>query len=421
VWNSNVELDGAGADWDIFFSRSTDGGATWSALEVLNSNAASDGTSDDYFPVAMTDGNGTWVAVWDSTAVIDGGGTDYDILFSRSTDDGVTWSGPHLLDPTAISGTGSDQMPVLMTDGSGTWVTVWRSGEDFNSAGTDRDIFFSRSTDNGLTWSASQLIDSTAISGTGEDRLPSVMTDGKGTWVTVWRSSEDFNDAGTDNDIFFSRSIDDGENWSASEVLNSANADSDHRPVVMTDGNGTWVTAWFSNEDLDSAGTDPDIFFSRSTDGGLTWSGQQTLNSNASTDGSAEDWHPVLMTDGEGTWIAAWNYWDGSTDYDLQFARSTDGGENWSTQQTLNSNAAQITGAGWGNGMDIRPILVPLGADIWTAVWQSNEDVSGTGTDYDIFFSRSINGGTSWSASQPLNSNAATDTGDEDDQFGDMD
>ncbi|HUT66697.1 MAG TPA: sialidase family protein [Spirochaetota bacterium] len=353
VWNSNEDLDGAGTDLDIFFSRSTDGGASWSAVKVLNSNAASDETAWDYFPGTMTDGNGTWVAAWYSSADIDYAGTDLDILFSRSTDDGVTWSGPHLLD-------------------------------------------------------------SNATSGTGEDRLPSVMTDGSGTWVTVWRSMEIFNDSGIDRDIFFSRSTDNGASWSASQVLGSANTDSDERPVVMTDGNGTWVTAWFSNEDLDGAGADNDIFFSRSIDNSATWGESQLLNSNATTDETTDDdWHPVLMTDGDGTWIAAWNYFDGATDTDIRYARSTNGGASWSTPQALNSNAAQVTGTNKWTGLDIRPILLPSGAEGWTAVWLSNEDLNVAGTDLDIFFSRSVNGGVSWGASQALNSNAATDTGDD--------
>ena len=175
---------------------------------------------------------------------------------------------------------------------------------------------------------------------------------------------------------------------------------------------------WPSNEDFNSAGTDDDIFFSRSTDNGTTWGPSQLLSSNAATDGSDKDWHPVLMTDGEGTWIAAWNYEDGATDFDIQFARSTNGGESWSAPQALNSNAAQDTGL-LATGWDIRPILLPYGADSWTAVWQSNEDVNGVETDDDIFFCRSANGGVSWGASQALNSNAATDTGD--DMFGDFD
>ncbi len=303
VWNSSEDLGGEiSGDTDIFFSRSTDRGATWSAVEILNSNAASDVSVNDSFPVAMTNGSDTWVAVWLSNADIDGGGTDLDIVYSRSTDDGMTWSDPHLLDSNATSGANNDEMPVLMTDGNGTWVTVWPSSEDFNGAGTDNDIFFSRSTDNGATWGASQLLNTDAATDTATDK----------------------------------------------------------------------------------------------------------------------DWHPVLMTDGEGTWIAAWSYLDNTTDTDIHFARSTNGGASWSAPQALNSNAAQATGSGSRFiGMDIRQILLPSGSNCWTAVWQSNEDLDDAGEDDDIFFARSSNGGTSWGASQALNSNAATDTGD--DRFGDED
>ena len=96
----------------------------------------------------------------------------------------------------------------------------------------------------------------------------------------------------------------------------------------MTDGKGVWIVAWFSDENLAGAGTDYDVFFSRSADDGETWSASQLLNSDATTDQgdfSAKDWRPVLMTDGEGNWVAAWNYYDSSTiDADISFARSTD-------------------------------------------------------------------------------------------------
>jgi hypothetical protein len=182
----------------------------------------------------------------------------------------------------------------------------------------------------------------------------------------------------------------------------------------MTDGHGTWIVAWFSSEDLGGAGGDHDILFSRSTDEGETWSTAQLLNSSATEDDD-KDWRPVLMTDGEGNWIAAWNYYDLVTDIDISFSRSTDGGVTWSDQQALNSNAAQDTGDSGGPypGIDNRPSVLSFGADMWIAVWQSREDLNDAGIDSDIFFSRSTDDGATWSASQPLNSNAATDTGND--------
>lgn len=427
VWNSSEDIDGAGADEDIFFSRSTDNGATWSAVQYLNNNAATDdaGSGFDYFPQAMTDGKGTWVAVWESRTDLDGADTDNDIFFARSTDDGMSWSAPRLIDSSATSDTdlGWDYQPVVMTDGDGTWVVVWWSYEDFDGSGSDTDIFFSRSTDNGASWSSSQLIDSLAASDGNEDRHPALMTDGNGVWIVVWASSETFHDASTDRDIFISRSADNGETWSASQLLHSsADSDtgSDNRPALMTDGSGIWMTVWFSTEDLGGAGTDRDIFLSRSTNNGVDWSAPQLLNSNATLDETTEsDWKPHIMTDGEGNWVTVWNYQQNNTiDIDVAFSRSTDNGVNWSSQQMLNHNAAANTGSNEWEGNDNRPMVLYSG-DVWVAAWQSREDVGGVDTDSDIFFSRSTDSGASWSNSQALNSNAATDFGD--DRFGDED
>jgi len=52
----------------------------------------------------------------------------------------------------------------------------------------------------------------------------------------------------------------------------------------------TGVVAWLSDENLGgTAGTDEDIFVTRSTDNGASWSVVQTLNSNAGSD-TGGDW-----------------------------------------------------------------------------------------------------------------------------------
>src|SRR6185369_3357766 len=52
------------------------------------------------------------------------------------------------------------------------------------------------------------------------------------------------------------------------------------------------------------------------------------------------------------------------------------------------------------------------GAGTWVAVWQSYDSLGGTiGTDVDILTARSTDGGVTWSAPVPLNTNAAVDAG----------
>jgi len=416
AWNSDENLDGDdNNDNDIFFSRSTDRGISWSPTQILNSTATTD-TNGDAFASLLTDGEGVWVVVWESNEDFGGADTDLDIFFSRSTDDGVTWSDvAHLNTNAADDTTTTDRQPHIFTDGNGVWIVMWESRG--TEIGDNYDILYSRSVDNGASWSAPQIL-RTNVGTNEEDQRVHTATDSQGTWVTVWRSGEDLeNSIGTDRDIVFSRSVDNGQNWNTPQPINSTaeidGTTSDHRPDLFTDGQGVWVVVWFSGLDIGGANTDYDIFFSRSEDNGETWTDTAILNSNATN--TSDDWRPDVMTDGSGTWLAVWqsydNYQEAGSDWDIFFSRSTDDGENWSAVQHLNTNATSDTGE------DARPSIVYIGNDTWITVWESDEDVNGSqATDDDILFSRSIDGGVTWSAPQLLNDNGTSDSGN--DQFG---
>jgi len=120
---------------------------------MLNSNAATD-SGADYGPQIATDGGGHWVVVWWSDDDLEGTvGTDDDILVSRSTDNGMSWSAVATLNSNADTDTGTDLRPKVITDEMGNWIAVWVSEENLGGTiGTDRDIFIMRSTDNGVSW-----------------------------------------------------------------------------------------------------------------------------------------------------------------------------------------------------------------------------------------------------------------------------
>jgi Neuraminidase (sialidase) len=395
VWWSTEDLGGtAGTDEDIFVARSTDNGQTWSAPATLNTNAASDSKDDfnsgwDYNPQVTTDGAGHWVTVWQSTEKLGGAvGTDWDIFVSRSTDNGQTWSTLTTLNTNAASDLGADRYPQVTTDGAGNWIAVWRSEEPLSvpggTAGWDWDIFVARSTDNGESWSAPAVLNTNAASDLGADYEPQVTTDGAGNWVAVWHSHDDLGGTvGPDADIFVARSTDNGQSWSAPATLNTnAASDSttfdsggDFRPQVTTDGTGNWVAVWDSGG---YTGTEADIFVARSTDNGQTWSAPAMLNAASA---SGTDWNPQVTTDGAGNWVAVWDSGERSgTDGDIFVARSTDNGQTWSAPAALNTIAAS------GSGDDYYPQVATDGAGNWVTVWDSDESLGSTiGTDADIF------------------------------------
>ena len=101
---------------------------TWSDPAPLGTDAATD-LYGDFAPRLATDRLGTWVAIWQAA----GGpaGQDNDLFFARSTDDGATWSAPAPMFTTlAPDGAFLFLFPALTTDGLGTWVAVWNTDDD---------------------------------------------------------------------------------------------------------------------------------------------------------------------------------------------------------------------------------------------------------------------------------------------------
>jgi cysteine-rich repeat protein len=394
VWYSNDSLGGTiDTDWDILLSRSEDGGETWLPPAALNTNAATDSGGDGY-PQVTTDGAGNWVAVWYSSDSLGGTlGTDYDILGSRSSDAGATWTPPLPLNTNAATDSGDDFRPQVTTDAAGNWVAAWISDDSLGGTiGTDADILVSRSSDAGASWAPPAVLNSNAVTDSGDDWYPEVTTDEAGNWLAVWMSGDSLGGTiGTDYDILVSRSSDAGATWTAPVPLNSnaaTDSGNDWHPEVTTDGAGHWVAIWDGGESLGGTiGTDADIFVSRSTDAGATWTPPAALNTTAATD-SAFDASEQVTTDGAGNWVAVWlseNPLDGTigTDRDIVVARSTDGGVTWTAPAALNTNAVSDS------HNDVDPQLTTDGQGTWVAVWTSWDPLGdflggSIGTDGDI-------------------------------------
>ena len=399
VWHSTNTLgERIGRDWDILFSRSPDNGVTWSAPEPVNTNAATD-AGKDRSPVVVNYGVGHWLVVWTSAdAVGKRFGLDSDILYSRSTDGGKTWSAPEPVNTNAASDYGDDADAWAASDGKGNWLVVWTStGTLRNTIGGDRDILYARSADNGHTWTAPAALNTNAADDSGFDISPRVTTDGDGHWVVVWSSGDSLDDTiGSDRDLLTAHSSDDGRTWSPPAPLNTnaaTDSRSDWSPSVATDTKGTWVAVWSSADTLgETLGMDRDILLARSADLGATWSPPAPLNRGATTD-SREDSSPEIVADQMGNWVTVWHSWASfnqamDVDADIYLAHSSDRGLSWSEPSTVNPGAAAD------EGDDVLPHVATDGRG-WVAVWQGFE-VSGNkigGFEWDILASTGKAGG----------------------------
>jgi hypothetical protein len=249
----------------------------------LNTNAGMDGGIRDLDVHLVNSGTGTWMAAW---RVLGGMGNDADLYFSRSVDAGLTWSPPASLNTTAATDSHSDDSARLATNGQGVWIAVWWAQNAFGgSIGTDMDILFARSLDDGVTWSSPAILNTNAATDEGNDLLPRVATDGAGRWVAIWVSADSLGGTiGADRDILVSRSTDNGGTWSPPAMVNhyaATDNSADDYPELAMSAAGECVAVWLSDNSLGGTiGTDEDILASTSLNGGQTWSTAIPVNTN---------------------------------------------------------------------------------------------------------------------------------------------
>jgi hypothetical protein len=363
-----------------------------------------------------TDAVGNWVVVWDSEDSLGGTiGGEGDILVARSNDNGSTWAAAAALNTNASADSGLDFFPQVTNDSAGNWVAVWSSTDNLGGTiGNDLDILVARSTDNGATWTAPAALNTNAASDNGADWSPQVTTDGAGNWVAVWFSNESFGyTIGPDNEILIARSTDNGATWTAPAALNT-NAVSDTardvEPQIATDEAGNWIAVWRAFEPLGGTfGTDSDILVARSTDNGATWSAPAALNTNAASD-TGDDYVPQITTDHAGNWVAVW------------FSSDSLGGTIGSDYDVLvarstdngatwTAPAALNTDAASDSGDDYSPQVTSDRAGNWVAAW--TYDSLGDSTDNEALIARSTDNGATWTAPEAVNTNAASATRDD--------
>ncbi len=302
---------GFGGEYDVVYTHSTDNGATFSEINLINAYDTANSQSDEEVHID-TDGQGQWVAIWGSyedtvSESLTGLGTDADVVYSVSTDNGASFSSPKLLNASGLTDNVRDRMPDI-TVHKDIWTAVWSSGNDLSGGdGTDEDIVYTYSEDQGVTWSNPAYINSWATTDSKTDYFPQIAMNSSGFAVTIWSGYND----GISLDIYAATSTDFGKNWNTPKLINqyvtSSNTDSQDYPnhVEVTEGNIA-VISWEGGNP--NHGSDEDVYFSVSTDMGENWSTQVAMNPNADTDTDTEDHRGLsIQQTQDGNWIAFYN------------------------------------------------------------------------------------------------------------------
>jgi len=254
-----VYYDDTPGNREIYYMRSTDAGTTWSAAKRLTWS-----TGLSHYPaVAVDSGDAVHVAFYDDTP------GNSEIYYRKSPDGGATWSALKRLTWTLyasyspdIAIDSKDVIYLVCEDyspgysevyyreslGGATWSTLkrltWTAGDSGSPAiainpedhihlvwsdgtpGND-EIYHKKSTDGGTTWSALKRLTWTS----SRSYTPAIVTGSGNTIHVSW-----YDETPGDWEIYYRRSPDGGTNWEATQRLTWTSGISRHCTMAIDSG-----------------------------------------------------------------------------------------------------------------------------------------------------------------------------------------
>ena len=230
VWHDN-----SSADFEILYSRSVDGGVTFTPAVAIS------GPGEAQVPAIAVDQDRVIYVAWEGEAA-----GNRDIFFSRSTDGGVIFAPPVNLSANP----GDSKLPAIAAHGKGAVYVAWQ-----DSTGPGRQILLTRSTDGGKTFDPPRPVTPHAA-GT---RAAAISVEASGAVILVWQGTA----KGTPG-VVFSRSADRGQTFSPPRLL-APGVRERQAPAVAT-ADGEIYLVW-----RDRVAGRWEILFARSGDGGQTF------------------------------------------------------------------------------------------------------------------------------------------------------
>lgn len=305
-----------------------------------------------------------------------------------STDAGATWRGNDTCTGAAIQNHAGDPGPII--DKNGVFLLT-------HIGALPPGMYANYSTNNGLTWSGNAQV----LSGDLDKGSPG--TDINPSSPFYGRSYLAFTNFIPPFRIVLSYTSNSGVNWSpVVNVNNSFNSNRSFGPAVSTSPAGVVYVSWASSQQ-NSPFTEDYIGFAKSSNGGFNWTVvENAIDCNGIRTSSLSPWtiransFPAMDVDKSGGPRHGWiyiavtdkNIAPAGSDPDIVIHRSSDEGNTWSAGVRVNQDALN-------NGRN--QFFPALKVDASGGVNIIYYDSRNSADSVDVYLSRSVDGGATWS------------------------
>lgn len=267
---------------DLYFTMSTDGGATWTADLAIDKGYANGANDLKDWRMSV---DGTMVAFMSATEN-DGGGFQEEAFLTVSTDGGMSF-GTAMAVSLHPNGT-VDVDGIGMTASNGSAHMVWQD----NASTTNNELFYSSFNSATGLWDSTDVLLSASLAGGNVEN--DIAIDSNGTMIAVAYQADNLPTSSA-HILHVATSMDNGASFAAGVQVGNYTAgtnDADH-PVILVNSNGNITTC---HEDNRLGGDE--LFMNNSTDGGATWTESAAMGGGG---------FPAIA--GDGDYVAG--YWTG--------------------------------------------------------------------------------------------------------------
>jgi hypothetical protein len=299
------------------------------------------------------------------------------IYFSKSTNNGISFEADIRIDDAPIGAAASPSIAVDKSNGN--IYVVW---QDYRNSPSPYsvDIYFANSTDGGNTFGTNKrAIDET---GANHQFVPDVAAH-NGFIGVVWEDQR--------GGIYFANSTDGGNTFGESKKVSDNVGSGVFYPKIAIDDIGIIYVVW-----EDKIVGNYSIYFSKSVDAGNTWAPSKKVSDDPLSEGQRM---PSIALDASGNIYVVWRDSrqkdpDIFSEMDIYFAKSTDGGNNFTPSVQITDDIIED---------QMQPSIAINDDGKIFVTWMEDIDFPNQDNCCDIYFANSTDGGNTFSTKQKIN------------------
>jgi hypothetical protein len=311
-WQDDMDYNGSGSDYDIFYKFKNVTTKSWKTTEVVSNES----TQNSLNPTIAVDSFGNGHVAWCDYTDYNGSGTDSDIFYKYRNLTSYNWT---LSEIVSNESTSESVLPTITLDNFSNIHIAWHDNSSYAGAGTDYDIFYKFFNSTLENWTITEVVSNES---SGFSSQSSILSDIYGNIHCLWAdNTPNYKSSGADYDIFYSsRNVTSG-NWSIIELVSNESDAGSNSPSIGIDSIGNIYATWNDVSNYTGAGVDFDIFIKMRNVTTANW----TITTVVSSESDENSRRPKLAVDSAGTIHITWrdlsNYSGSGTDEDIFYKK----------------------------------------------------------------------------------------------------